>query len=40
MGRGDASVAGGICHTVWLNQRNKRNGRRAPSLVLMQLLHE
>ena len=29
-----------VYHTVWLNQRNKRNGRRAPSLVLMQLLHE
>lgn len=25
-----------VHHTVWLNQRNKRTGRRAPSLVLIQ----
>lgn len=29
-----------VYHTQWLNQRNKRTGRRAPSLVLMQYLHE
>jgi len=28
-----------VYHTQWLNQRNKRNGRRAPSLLLLQLLH-
>ena len=29
-----------VYHTSWLNQRNKRNGRRAPSLVLLQHLHD
>jgi len=29
-----------VYHTAWLNQRNKRNGRRAPSLVLLQHLHD
>ena len=29
-----------VYYTQWLNQRNKRTGRRAPSLVLQQLLHE
>jgi hypothetical protein len=29
-----------VYHAQWLNQRNKRTGRRAPSLVLMQYLHE
>jgi len=29
-----------VYHAQWLNQRNKRTGRRAPSLVLMQYLHD
>lgn len=29
-----------VYHTQWLNQRNKRNGRRAPSLVLLQHVHD
>ena len=28
-----------VYHHVWLNQRNKRTGRRPPSLLLMQRLH-
>mmetsp|Transcript_65082 Transcript_65082/g.108125 ORF Transcript_65082/g.108125 Transcript_65082/m.108125 type:complete len:270 (-) Transcript_65082:248-1057(-) len=28
-----------VYHHIWLNQRNKRNGRRAPSLLLVQRLH-
>ena len=28
-----------VYHHVWLNQRNKRTGLRAPSLVLLQRLH-
>ena len=27
-----------VYHASWLNQRNKRNGRRAPSLALLQRL--
>ena len=33
-----ASARCSAADTTWLNQRNKRNGRRAPSLVLMQKL--
>jgi hypothetical protein len=29
-----------VHHTSWLNQRSKRNGRRAPSLVLIQRVHD
>ena len=29
-----------VYHTQWLNQRNKRTGRRAPSVFLMQYLHD
>ena len=29
-----------VYHTRWLNQRNKRTGRRAPSLLLLQYLHD
>ena len=29
-----------VYHTTWINQRNRRNGRRAPSLLLLQHVHE
>ena len=35
-----AHVRWSVYHTSWLNQRNKRTGRRAPSLVLLQHLHD
>ena len=37
--RGVPQDSWSVYHHVWLNQRNKRTGRRSPSLVFLQRLH-